>query len=314
MQQSGVPSDIANIRAFNRIYTQRLGLLNSHLDQSPFTLSEARVLYELAQRSQTAADMVRTLGLDRAQLSRTLKRFADRGLVTSHPDETSRKKRQLSLTSDGRAAFDALEKGTNLNIAAMLKELTSRDRSALLTACQSIRRVFGSSMASKPTLRGLKPGDIGWIVHRQMVLYAEEYGWNNEFEALAARILSDFVENFDHRKEAAWIAELDGRIVGSVFLVRGDQPETGKLRMLYVEPDARGKGIGSSLVEACISRAEEIGYKKLVLWTNSVLTSARHIYEKKRFNLIEEHEHHSFGHKLLGQTYALSLPRITSDQ
>lgn len=170
-----------------------------------------------------------------------------------------------------------------------------------------------SGPSSKLFLRGLRPGDIGWIVHRQAVLYAEEYGWNNEFEALAAGILSDFVKNFDPSGEAAWVAELEGRIVGSIFLVRSDKPETAKLRMLYVEPDARGHGIGSRLVDACINQAEAFGYRKLVLWTNSILTSARHIYEKTGFRLIGEDSHESFGKSLIGQTYELTLPSRRTD-
>jgi GNAT superfamily N-acetyltransferase len=166
--------------------------------------------------------------------------------------------------------------------------------------------LFGGP-SSKLILRELKPGDIGWIIHRQAVLYAEEYGWNNEFEAMAAGILSDFVKNFDASREAAWVAELDGRIVGSIFLVRSEKPETAKLRMLYVEPDARGHGIGSGLVDACINQAETFGYRKLVLWTNSILTLARHIYEKTGFRLIEESRHESFGKSLIGQTYELTL-------
>ena len=300
--------DIADFRRFNRVYTRRLGLLNSHFDGSPFTLSEARILYELANRTDpTAAEIMRALDLDRAQLSRTLKRFTAAGLLEARTGSGDARHRLLSLTDAGRAAFAGLSRKSQEAVGALLEALRQDERRRLLAAARAITGVLDPARSGGFVLREPRPGDLGWIIHRQTVLYAEEYGWNNEYEALIARILADFVNSFDPDHEAAWIAELDGRIVGSVFLVRGDQPEVGKLRLLYVEPETRGSGIGSMLVETCIERARAVGYERLVLWTNSVLTSARRIYERAGFTLIEESPHHSFGQDLIGQVWSLGL-------
>jgi DNA-binding MarR family transcriptional regulator/GNAT superfamily N-acetyltransferase len=300
--------EIAALRAFNRIYTHRLGLLNARLDDSPFTLSEARVLYELAHRDQpTAAEIGRALDLDRAQISRTLKRFADRGLLRAREDPQHARQQLLSLTAAGRKAFAMLEAGTRHAVGALLEALPSARRARLLAAANDIVEVFATEPARAVVLRDPRPGDLGWIIHRQAVLYAEEYGWDGGYEALIVRILADFRSSFDPAREAAWIAEADGRVVGSIFLVRGDAPGTGKLRLLYVEPDTRGMGVGKMLVDACIARARDVGYERLVLWTNSVLTSARRLYERAGFVLTEEKPHHSFGKDLLGQTWSLDL-------
>jgi DNA-binding MarR family transcriptional regulator/N-acetylglutamate synthase-like GNAT family acetyltransferase len=300
--------DVAALRAFNRLYTNRLGLLNAHLDQSPFTLTEARILYELAHRDEpTAADLMRTLQVDRAQLSRTLKRFADRGLVEKSEHPGGGRRQPISLTPVGRTTFAALEQNTCTAIGALLDTLAPTERRRLIAATGIVSDVLGEKAGGALLLRDLKPGDLGWIIHRQTVLYVEEYGWNEEYEALAAGILSDFVKSFDPAREAAWIAEIDGRIVGSIFLVAGDKPGVAKLRLLYVEPDTRGRGVGAALVSACIERARAVGYETLVLWTNSVLTSARRIYERAGFTLVEEAPHHSFGKDLVGQTWSLDL-------
>ncbi|MCJ2186795.1 bifunctional helix-turn-helix transcriptional regulator/GNAT family N-acetyltransferase [Novosphingobium beihaiensis] len=300
--------DVATLRAFNRIYTRRLGLLDAHLDRSPFTLSEARVLYELAHREDpTAADLARILGLDPAQMSRTLKRFASRGLTASRGDPAHRKHQLLSLTEEGRAAYAALERNTRAAVGELLDELPLHRRNRLLSAAEAITRIFGGDTPPAPALRGLRPGDLGMVAARQAILYAREYGWDAGYEALAARILADFQQDFDPARDAAWIAELDGRMAGSIFLVHGDTPDVGKLRLLYVEPDARGCGIGRLLVDTCIQRAREMGYGQLMLWTNSVLTAARRIYERTGFQLAEEAPHHSFGQDLTGQTWTLDL-------
>ncbi len=308
MSGSNHDQDVAALRAFNRFYTRRLGLLNAYLDKSPFTLTEARILYELAHRTDpTAAEITRALDLDRAQLSRTLKRFSDRGLIETCVHPQGGRGRPLSLTSVGRVAFAALEKNTRDAIGALLDALPPGKRSSLLAAAKTIEVVFEDSPVSGIVLRDPNPGDLGWIIHRQAILYAEEYGWNRDYEALVARILADFVQSFDKTHEAAWIAEIHGRIVGSIFLVRGDKPEVGKLRLLYVEPEARGAGVGAMLVAACIERARAVGYERLVLWTNSVLVAARRLYERAGFKLIDETPHHSFGHDLVGQTWSLDL-------
>lgn len=300
--------DVAALRGFNRIYTSRLGLLDAHLDDSPFTLSEARILYELANRPDpTAAEIARALRLDPAQMSRTIKRFANRGLVATRDDPSHGRHQLLSLTEQGRAAFAALENNTRHAIGALLDGLPPFRRAAMLSAARSITRIFQDEAPPQPMLRGLEPGDLGMVIARQAILYAEEYGWNSDYEALVARILADFHQSFDPTRDVAWIAEMDGRIAGSIFLVHGDEPDVGKLRLLYVERDARGAGVGRMLVAACVDRARAVGYKRLDLWTNSVLAAARRIYERAGFVLVDETPHHSFGKDLIGQIWSLAL-------
>jgi DNA-binding MarR family transcriptional regulator/GNAT superfamily N-acetyltransferase len=300
--------DVAALRGFNRIYTSRLGLLDAHLDDSPFTLSEARILYELAnQPDPTAAEIARALRLDPAQMSRTIKRFANRGLVATRDDPSHGRHQLLSLTEQGRAAFAALENNTRHAIGALLDGLPPFRRAAMLSAARSITRIFQDEAPPQPMLRGLEPGDLGMVIARQAILYAEEYGWNSDYEALVARILADFHQSFDPTRDVAWIAEMDGRIAGSIFLVHGDEPDVGKLRLLYVERDARGAGVGRMLVAACVDRARAVGYKRLDLWTNSVLAAARRIYERAGFVLVDETPDHSFGKDLIGQIWSLAL-------
>lgn len=299
-------ADVAALRAFNRTYTRRIGLLEAHLDKSPFTLSEARILYELAHRTDpTGAEIARALQLDPAQISRTLKRFATQGLVEVR--EGHGRQQLLALTPHGRTAFAALETGTRTAIGALLDGLPHFRRDGLLAAAETITRIFDDETPPRPVLRGLRPGDLGQVIARQAILYANEYGWNSEYEALVARILADFDQAYDPAHEAAWIADIDGRIAGSIFLVRGEMPEVGRLRLLYVEPAARGAGVGKLLVAACIARAREVGYARLDLWTNSILDAARHIYEQAGFRLIDEAPHRSFGKDLIGQTWSLAL-------
>jgi DNA-binding MarR family transcriptional regulator/GNAT superfamily N-acetyltransferase len=300
--------DVAALRGFNRLYTMQLGLLDAHLDDSPFTLSEARILYELANRTDpTAAEIARMLRLDPAQISRTIKRFANRGLVAMRDDPSHGRHQLLSLTGPGRAAFAALEGNTQRAVGALLDGLPPFRRAAMLSAARAITRIFEQDTAPQPVLRGLRPGDLGTVTARQAILYTEEYGWNGDYEALVARILADFHQSFDPNRDAAWIAEMDGRMAGSIFLVHGDKPDVGKLRLLYVERDARGTGVGKMLVAACIDRARAVGYKRLDLWTNSVLSAARRIYERAGFVLVDETPHHSFGKDLVGQTWSLTL-------
>lgn len=314
MTSNEIQKDINELRAFNRVYTRRLGLLNAHLDKSPFTLTEARILYEIAHRPMpTAAAIMRVLGLDRGQLSRTLKRFSERGLLetSQHPD--GGRSRPIELTEAGRKTYAALERNTCQAVGELLDDLPPEQRHDLLAAAGTITRIFAETKCADVQLRGLQPGDLGWIIHRQAVLYTREYGWNNEYEALVARILADFIESFDPVHDAAWVAESDGRIVGSVFLVRGDRPKLGKLRLLYVEQAARGTGVGAKLVNACIERARMVGDDQLTLWTNSILTAARRLYERAGFTLVNEAPHHSFGADLIGQTWQLDLTNGPSD-
>jgi len=276
--------DVAVLRAFNR-------------------------LYELAHREDaTAADIARTLNMDRAQISRTLKRFADRDLLATRDDPSHGRQQLLSLTAAGRAAFADLEARTQQTVGALLDRVSARQRRRLVAAASTMMQAFGDEAAPPAvTLRGLRPGDLGLVTARQMMLYAEEYGWDQGYEALVLRILADFHDHFDPARDAAWIADIDGEMAGSIFLVHGDDPATAKLRLLYVESFARGAGVGRLLVETCIAHARKLGYSRLTLWTNSVLADARRIYERAGFVLVEEAPHHSFGHDLIGQTWSLDL-------
>jgi len=300
---------VGSLRAFNRLYTNRLGLLDRHLDGSPFTLSEARVLYELARRPETtAAEIGRCLKMDRAQISRTLKRFATQGLVSVRANPDHGREQLLSLTKTGRSAFGDLDARTHSVIAGFLSDLGPHRSDRLLHAARSMTEVMDPHPdGDSVILRGLRVGDLGLVTARQAIIYAEEYGWNQDYEALVAQILSDFHAKFDPALDAAWIAEMGSQMVGSIFLMRGDTAEVAKLRLLYVEPHARGAGVGALLVENCIEHAKALGYAKIVLWTNSVLSSARRLYERFGFVLDEETPHRSFGQDLIGQNWSLSL-------
>ncbi len=311
MAASTTPLDrqVATVRDFNRFYTRQIGLLEEGLLRSEFSLTEARVLYELAHRDGlTATDLGRDLGLDAGYLSRLLKKFEMRGLVARSPSGTDARQAVLALTQAGREAFGPLNRASQSEIAAMLDRLTAGEREALVSAMGTIRRLLEGGPGPKVpyVLRPHQPGDIGWIVRRQGLLYHEEYGWDETFEALVAEIAGAFVRTFDPKRERSWIAEREGEIVGSVFLVR-QSDEVAKLRLLYVEPAARGLGIGRRLVEECIRFARAKGYRTLTLWTNDVLVSARRIYETAGFRLVREERHHSFGKDLVGQYWDLDL-------
>jgi DNA-binding MarR family transcriptional regulator/GNAT superfamily N-acetyltransferase len=298
---------ISAIRDFNRLYTRQLGLLNQGFLGSKLTLTEARVLYELANRADvTASEIAADLQLDVAYLSRILSRFRKRGWLSRKASDSDGRRQHLRLTAAGRAAFRPLDGEARAQIAGMIEPMTAADRSSLVAALGEVRRTVAPGNASPVTLRDLKIGDIGWITHRQGLLYAEEYGWDVTYEGLVAKILSDFVAGYDERRAGAWIAERDGVILGSVFLVKAS-PTVGQLRLLYVEPRARGMGVGRRLVAACIDGARARGYRKLKLWTNDVLVSARRIYEAAGFELTGEESHQSFGKKLTGQTWELRL-------
>jgi DNA-binding MarR family transcriptional regulator/GNAT superfamily N-acetyltransferase len=301
---------VDELRGFNRFYTREIGLLEPHLPESDLTLAEARVLYELAQRDgQAAADISRTLAMDKAKLSRILARFGRRGFVRSRASPEHAKRRLLLLTDAGRTAFAALDRGARDQMDAILRRIEPEARPRLVAAVREVRSVLGrpQSRDDAVLLRKPAPGDLGWVAHRQMLLYAREYGWDWSFEGLVCEILAKFVAHFDDRKEDAWIAERAGAIVGSAFLMKSENPATGKLRLLYVEPSARGCGIGAELVDTCVRRAREFGYARLTLWTNDILVSARRIYQAAGFVLAEESPHHSFGHDLIGQTWTLDL-------
>ena len=301
---------IESLRQFNRFYTRQLGLLDERLTQSPYSLTQARVLYELAHRaSPTAATIARDLNLDTGYLSRILKRFKVLGLIATAPNPAHAKQNLLSLTPAGRDAFAALDRAAIEQVSGLLAPLSDASRQRLVESAEAIE----ATLTAKPqqdqpfTLRAPRVGDLGFIIHRQAVLYAEEYGWDWTYEALVAQILSDFINKFNKKREVAWVAERAGAIVGSVFLVQGPDEATGKLRLLYVEPTARRLGVGAALVDACIAKAREIGYSKLTLWTNDILLSARRIYQARGFVLVKQEPHVSFGKSLDGQTWTLDL-------
>jgi GNAT superfamily N-acetyltransferase len=256
----------------------------------------------------SAVDLSRELGLDPGYLSRILARFERRGLIYRVRAEGDGRRRVLALTPDGEEAFALLDGRSREEVSEMLDGLSEADRRHLVESMRTIERILDKSFRySEPfVLRAHEPGDMGWVVHRHGVLYAREYGWDERFEALVARIVADFVDNFDPARERCWIAEMQGEIVGCVFVVCGGDT-VAKLRLLLVEPEARGLGLGTRLVEECISFAREHGYEKMTLWTNSVLHAARHIYEEHGFRLVKEEDHHSFGHDLVGQNWELEL-------
>lgn len=304
------PALIDQVRSFNRFYTREIGLLSEHLSGSDFTLAEARVLYELSQtQEQTAAAIMRSLGMDKAHISRIVARFQGAGFVKSRVSPEHGKHKLLSLTAAGKRAFSRLNQGTEAQIQALVAPLSPEGRERLAKNMRDIQRLLKSEedAVSGVELRTLRVGDLGWITHRQGVLYEREYGWDWTYEGLVSRILGDFATDFDPAREDVWVAELDGEIVGSVFLMKSEDAQVAKLRLLYVEPSVRGLGVGSRLVKRCIERARELGYAKLTLWTNDILVSARKIYQATGFVLVEENKHHSFGKSLTGQIWTLDL-------
>jgi DNA-binding MarR family transcriptional regulator/GNAT superfamily N-acetyltransferase len=300
---------IAAVRRFTRFYTRQIGVLREGLHASPFSLSEARVLYELANRSApTAADIARDLGLDAGYLSRILRGFAQRGFLARTRSQDDGRESHLALTPAGRTAFAPLDRGSHDEVAALLAPLSESAQARLIEAMATVEQLLGERSAAAPPylLRPHQIGDMGWVVSRHGALYAQEYNWNMEFEALVAEIVAAFIKNFDPARERCWIAEVDGAPVGSVFLVK-QSDDVGKLRLLLVEPQARGMGIGARLVAECIRFARLSGYRTLTLWTNDVLVAARRIYQAAGFHLVQEEKHHSFGHDLVGQNWELKL-------
>ncbi|HZM87438.1 MAG TPA: helix-turn-helix domain-containing GNAT family N-acetyltransferase [Blastocatellia bacterium] len=309
MRETGIDRRVEAIRRFNRFYTQRIGVLREGLLQTPFSLTEVRVMYELAHREEpTATELSKELGLDAGYLSRILRDLSKRELIKKRPSKSDGRQTHLHLTRKGEKEFAALNARSNDEVAAMLSKLPASEQQRVVAAIHVIEEVLGAKPEPKASylLRPHQPGDMGWIVHRHGVLYAQEYGWDEQFEALVARIVAEFIQNFDSRRERCWIAEKDAEIVGSVFLVKESKTEA-KLRLLLVEPRARGLGIGKRLVAECVRFARQASYKKITLWTNSVLDAARYIYEEAGFHLIKEEKHHSFGHDLVGQTWELEL-------
>ncbi|MBV9786291.1 MAG: MarR family transcriptional regulator [Acidisphaera sp.] len=310
MAGAGSADRVAAVRRFSRFYTRQIGLLHEGLLGGPLSLTEGRVIYELAQSgATTAARLGAELGLDAGYLSRILRGFEARRLIARRPSETDGRESVLSLTDAGRQAFTAIDSRSREEVGALLARLTEPEQQRLVEALGVAETLLGGERPEPATpylLRPHQPGDMGWIVHRQGLLYAQEYGWDERFEGLVAEIVGGFIKAFDPRHERCWIAERDGAVIGSVFLVRASD-EIAKLRLLYVEPAARGLGIGRRLVDECIRFARRVGYRRMTLWTNDVLTAARTIYQRAGFRLVEEERHHSFGHDLVGQNWELPL-------
>ncbi|MER6075506.1 bifunctional helix-turn-helix transcriptional regulator/GNAT family N-acetyltransferase [Streptomyces sp. NPDC001817] len=302
---------VQDVRAFNRFYTGVIGALDygRHL-YAPYTLTESRVLYELAQVPHLdAADLRALLDLDAGYLSRILNKFEDAGLIERGPSRSDPRRRRVRLTERGREAAALLDERARETIGTMLDTVPPADRPRLADAMRTIREVLGEGGArpGEVVLREPRPGDLGWIVQRNAALYAAEYDWNADYEGLVARIVADFAEDHDPHLERVWIAEQTGRPVGCVMCVRDDAPGTARLRLLLVEPEARGHGVGDRLVRAVIDFARGVGYRDLVLWTNDVLSGARRIYQRHGFVLVAEKPHRSFGKDLVGQDWRLDL-------
>lgn len=306
MATHAVPDDpIQTIRRFNRFYTRQIGVLQEHLLQSRFSLTEVRVLYEIAHRKNiTAKDLCLDLGLDRGYVSRMLQSFEKHGWIKTVPSPDDRRRQFLSLTTKGHEVFDPLERRSGDEVGAMLARLSPTRQTKMLAGIRSIESALAPAQPS-PTyhLRQHRPGDMGWVVQRHGELYWQEYHYDERFEALVAEIVAEFIQNLDPQRESCWIAEKDGERVGSIFLVK-KSTSVAKLRLLLVEPSARGLGIGRRLVEECVQFSREAGYKKILLWTQSELAAARRIYEHAGFKVIAKEEHSSWSRKdLVAETW-----------
>jgi DNA-binding MarR family transcriptional regulator/GNAT superfamily N-acetyltransferase len=308
---SDLTDDVAVFRRFNRMYTRFIGSLNEGLLNSPYSLAEARVLYELATRdAPKAREIAEELGMDAGYLSRLLGKFERDGLLKRKASEQDGRYSELTLTARGRSAFKKLNALSEEQAQTVLEDLAPSARMQLIDCMRTMEGILTKTDRRRLpyVLRPHRVGDMGWIVHREGVGYAEQYGWDETFEALVARIVDQFITNFDARRERCWIAEIDGRNVGHIFLVKHlEEADTAKLRLLFVEPSARGMGLGDALVKECIRFARTAGYKRVVLWTQSILVGAHRIYERAGFRLVHEAPHHSFGKDLVGQTWELGL-------
>jgi DNA-binding MarR family transcriptional regulator/GNAT superfamily N-acetyltransferase len=308
MSAAVAKSQVKAVRAFNRFYTQRIGVLRRYLD-SDFTLTEVRVLYELAHRPPLAArDLVRDLALDAGYLSRILRRFEDRGWIAREPDPNDGRQQLLRLTEPGYAVFAPLQQKSRDEAAQLLAAVPRTDRPRLIQALDTVHQLLEPAATGqrKVVLRDPGPGDMGWVVQTHGELYAREYGFDRTFEALVAEIAAQFIREYDPAYEKGWIAEVDGERAGSVFVVR-KSATVAKLRLLILRPEARGLGLGGRLTDVCIEFAREAGYRRLVLWTQSNLTAARAIYASRGFVLKATEPNESFGQKLVSETWELAL-------
>lgn len=306
MGERSLDAQVAAVRAFSRFYTRQLGLLEEGLLKTEFSLAEGRALYELAQRDGlTASDLARDLGLDPGYLSRILKKFEGRGFLERAPCDADGRQSRLTLTDAGRAAFAPLDSASRREVGGLLAPLSPGERADLVAAMATVQRLLGGAAPSY-LLRPHRIGDIGWVASRHGALYAEEYGWDATFEAMVAEIGARFVRNFDPKRECGWIAERAGAVIGSAF-VAAESETVAKLRMVYVEPSARGLGLGRRLVEECIRFAREAGYREMTLWTFNVLTPARRLYEALGFVLRSEEPSNAFGKQMVAENWDRAL-------
>jgi DNA-binding MarR family transcriptional regulator/GNAT superfamily N-acetyltransferase len=310
MANENLAQHIDLVRRFNRFYTKHIGVLNEGLLETPFSLAESRVIYELAQNeSATASELGNELTLDPGYLSRMVRNFEQRRLLTKKPAPADARQSVLSLTARGRKEFENLNQLSRNQVEEILNDLSPVEQNRLLAAMRTIEELLGTSPKEEKISYILRPphaGDMGWVVQANGALYAQEYGWDESYEALVAQIVADFVKNYDPRRERCWIAEKDGENIGCVFLVK-ESKHVAKLRLLIVDPKARGLGVGKRLVDECTRFARQAGYKRITLWTNSVLLAARNIYQKAGYKLVKTEKHHSFGQDLVGETWELEL-------
>jgi DNA-binding MarR family transcriptional regulator/GNAT superfamily N-acetyltransferase len=299
---------VAAVRAFNRLYTNVIGVLRGGYLNTPYSLTEARLLFELGQRDRTEVSVLRRgLDIDAGYLSRILSRFEATGLIGREKSDTDARRQVITLTAAGRELQQSLDTRAGEEIGALLDRLGEDAQQRLVASMREITQVLTDAPPPRAyLLRAPRPGDLGWVIQRQAAGYAAEYGWDETYEALVARIIADFVDSRDPAREAAWIAEADGQRVGSILCVRSSDT-VAQLRLLYVDPAARGLGIGSKLVEECLRFARAAGYTEMTLWTNSVLAEARRIYQRAGFTLVGEEAHHSFGADLVGQNWSRKL-------
>jgi DNA-binding MarR family transcriptional regulator/GNAT superfamily N-acetyltransferase len=306
-------TSVAAVRQFNRFYTRQIGVLRKTYLDSPYSLGEMRVLYELAHANElTASDITRALDLDAGYLSRLLRNFEKRGLITRKTSRKDGRQSHLALTARGRKLFAPMEERSQRDAGAMLDRLKPSQQAQIVAAMTSIETLLANGQVksdTKPryTLREPRAGDFGWVVSRHAELYLREYGWGEPFEGLCAQIVADFVNKFDAKYERCWIAELDGENIGCIMLVKDDQPGVARIRLLLVDPKGRGLGLGAKLVDECVRFARSVGYTKITLWTHSVLSAARHVYEKAGFTLTSSEPRHSWGKDVVAEFWDLDL-------
>jgi DNA-binding MarR family transcriptional regulator/GNAT superfamily N-acetyltransferase len=304
-----VPTEdrVIRLRAFNRFYTRLLGLLRGGLLDTPYSLAESRVLFELGTSEATSpSHLAEQLQVNLGYVSRVLSGLKERRLVSGETSPNDGRRQIVSLTPEGREAFRLLDDASSEQVRALLSALSDDAQVRLMSSITVIESLFGEKASPGVVFRAPVSGDYGWVVQRHGELYAQEYGWDETFEALVARIVAGYVDDHDPKREAAWIAEVNGERVGCIFCMKKED-DVAQLRILLVEPGARGMGVGGRLVEECIRFARRAGYKQMMLWTNDVLVDARRIYERMGFRLVEEEKHHSFGHDLVGQNWLLDL-------